>query len=142
MPLQAVDRVVDIADLAVAAAMVGGAVAGATAGWMSKRNVILTLCAAMVGIIGGLWIGSLMGRLFPDASQAGGMIKAGVSSLDMAFVAGLAGALPTAFLVGGMITFLALRHVRQRPPPYRTGFKAFGFGLAAGVLAAVGWLLV
>ncbi len=141
MPLQSVDRVVELADLALAAAMVGGAVAGMTAGWMSKRNPILAVCASMVGIIGGLWIGSLMGRLFAGFAD-GGMVKACAGSLCTALVAGLAGALPTAFLVGGTITFLALRHVRQRPPPYRTGFKAFGYGLAAGVLAATAWLLI
>ena len=65
----------------------------------------------------------------------------GISALPTAVGAGLVGALPAAFLVGGTITFLALRHVRQRPPPYRTGAKAFLFGLFAGVLTAVAWVL-
>lgn len=141
MPLQSVDRAVELAALAKAAALVAGAVAGASAGWMSKRNLILAFCACLVGIIGGLWLGALAGRAFVGLGD-NGMVKASVSSIGYAVAAGLAGALPTAFLVGGMITFLALRHVRQRPPPYRTGFKAFGYGLAAGVLAAVGWMLV
>lgn len=141
MPLYAADRVVELAALAQAAGLIGGAVAGATAGWMSKRSPIVALCSGLVGIIGGLWIGTVMGRVFADAAD-GGMITASARSLLPALAAGLAGALPTAFLVGGVITFLALRHVRQRPPPYRTGFKAFGYGLAAGVLTAIVRLLV
>lgn len=141
MPLQAIDRVVSTTNLVLVAAMVGGAVAGAAAGWMSKRNLILALCAGMVGIIGGLWLGALAGKLFPDATSVGGMLPACPGSICRGVVAGLAGALPASFLVGGVITFLALRHVRQRPPPYATGFKAFGFGLAAGLLAALVLLL-
>lgn len=137
MPLPSADRVVELTALVKAAGMVGGAVAGAAAGWMSKRSPILALCACLLGIIGGLWIGSLMGMLFPGSAD-GGMISACASSLCPAIIAGLAGALPTSFLVGGMITLLALRHVRQRPPPYRTGFKAFAYGLLAGTLCAVG----
>ena len=135
MPLHTADRVIELAGLAHAAAIVAGAVAGATAGWMSKRYPILALCAGMVGMIGGLWLGSLTGGLF--YGQEGEMVSAGLGSLPVAFGAGLVGALPAAFLVGGMITFLARRHVRQRPPPYRTGAKAFAFGLIAGLLTAV-----
>jgi hypothetical protein len=141
MPLYSADRVVELAALAKVAGMVGGAVAGATAGWMSKRNPILALCSGMVGIIGGLWIGSLMGMFYAGAAD-GGMIVACAGSLCPAVVAGLAGALPTSVLVGGVITLLALRHVRVRPPPYRTGFKAFGYGLLAGVLSAVAWVFL
>lgn len=139
MPLHTADRVVELAALAHAAAIVGGAVAGATAGWMSKRNPILAMCSGMVGMIGGLWIGSLTGGLI--YGQEGAMISSGLGSLMAALGAGLVGALPSAFLVGGTITFLALRHVRQRPPPYRTGAKAFVFGLLAGLLAAVASVL-
>ena len=138
MPLHTADRAIELAALAHAAAIVGGAVAGATAGWMSKRNPILAMCSGMVGMIGGLWIGYLTGDLFYGQEK---MISAGVGSLLAALGAGLVGALPAAFLVGGTITFLALRHVRQRPPPYRTGAKAFAFGLLAGILAVVAFTL-
>jgi hypothetical protein len=137
MPLHSADRVVELAALVKAAGMVGGAVAGAAAGWMSKRSPILALCACLLGIIGGLLIGSLMGMLFSGTAD-GGMISVCPGSLCPAITAGLAGSLPTSFLVGGMITLLALRHVRQRPPPYRTGFKAFACGVIAGTLVAVG----
>ena len=139
MPLHTADRVIELAALAHAAAIVGGAVAGASAGWMSKRNPILALCSGMVGMIGGLWLGSLTGSLF--YGQESEMVSAGFCSLLAALGAGLVGALPAAFLVGGTITFLALRHVRQRPPPYRTGAKAFTFGLLAGILTVVAFVL-
>jgi len=139
MPLHTAERIVELAALAHAAAIVGGAVAGATAGWMSKRNSILAMCAGMVGMIGGLWLGSLTGNWFYGAN--GASIVTGLRSLMAAIGAGLVGALPAAFFVGGGITFIALRHVRQRPPPYRTGAKSIGFGLLAGLLAAVASVL-
>lgn len=126
-----------LAEVTRLAAMIAGAVAGALAGWFSKRNVLLALCAFMLGIIGGMWVGTGMGHLcYVRADGAECIVPAGPCALCAAALAGLAGALPTAFLIAGVITFLALRHVKQRPPPYRTAFRAFLWGSLAGVVSA------
>jgi hypothetical protein len=126
-----------LAEVARLAAMIAGAVAGALAGWWSKRNALLALCAFMLGIIGGMWVGTGMGYLcYIRADGAECIVKAGPCALCAATLAGLAGAAPTALLIAGVITFLALRHVRQRPPPYRTALRAVLWGSLAGVLCA------
>ena len=90
-------------------------------------------------MIGGLWLGAMTGNWI--YGREGASIVTGLRSLWAALAAGSIGAFPAAFFVGGGITFIALRHVRQRPPPYRTGAKAILFGVLAGLLAAVASVL-
>ena len=129
---------VSLLELTRLAAMIAGAVAGATVGWLSKRNILLSLCAFMLGIMGGMSIGTGMGHLFymsPDGAES--IVKAGFHSLLSVVPAALAGAIPTAFLMALVIAFLALRHMRPRPSPKRTAWTGFFMGVIAGVLGAV-----
>jgi hypothetical protein len=132
-----------LAQLALLAAMMAGAVAGAVAGWLCKRNVGLTLCTFMMGIMGGLLIGTGMSRwLYVTAEGTETLVKAGVCSLCSASLAGLAGSVPTALLIASLVIFLTLRHVKPRPPRVKTGLQAAAAGILAGTLTAVVLLLV
>jgi len=119
-------------------AMASGAVAGAAAGWFCKRNIGLSLIAFMMGIMGGLSIGTGMGRLlYVTADGIDCYVNAGVGCLCSAAVAALAGSVPTALVIAAIITFLALRHMHPRPPRLRTGLLALFCGIVGGLLTAV-----
>lgn len=131
------------AQLTLLAAMVSGAVSGALAGWRSKRNVGLALCTFMIGIMGGLLLGTSMGRwLYVGADGNETVLQPTLASTGAAAVAGLAGALPTSLVIPSVVIFIALRHVKNRPPRVKTGLNAFVAGTLVGVLAAVVRLLV
>jgi hypothetical protein len=132
---------VDLAQLALLSAMMAGAVAGAVSGWLSKRNIGLALCTFMIGIMGGLLIGTGMGRWFYVSSN-GAVVTAGVCSLCSASVAGLAGSIPTALLIPSLVIFITLRHVRNRPPRVKTGLQAAVAGVITGTLTAITLLLI
>lgn len=134
---------VDLAQLTLLSAMMAGAVAGAVSGWLSKRNIGLALCTFMIGIMGGLLIGTGMGRWFYVSSNgAGAVVTAGVCSLCSASVAGLAGSIPTALLIPSLVIFITLRHVRNRPPRVKTGLQAAVAGVITGTLTAITLLLI
>jgi hypothetical protein len=134
---------VDLAQLALLSAMMAGAVAGAVSGWLSKRNIGLALCTFMIGIMGGLLIGTGMGHWFYVSSNgADTVVTAGVCSLCSASVAGLAGSIPTALLIPSLVIFITLRHVRNRPPRVKTGLQAAVAGVITGTLTAIALLLV
>jgi hypothetical protein len=134
---------VSLVELALLAAMMAGAVAGALVGWLCKRNIGLALCTFMIGIMGGLLFGTWMGRwCYVSSEGAGAFVRAGAGSFGSAVLAGLAGSVPTAFFIPAVVIFIALRHVRNRPPRVKTGLIAAAAGVAAGVLTAVVLLFV
>lgn len=124
-------------DLAITSALLAGAVAGASAGWMAKRHGGLSLCTMLIGMMGGLLIGTLMGRMLYGCGDDPARITTGMASLPTAVLIGLAGAGPTAFIIAAGVTFMTLRHVHPRPPPARVGWLACGYGVVAGVAMAV-----
>lgn len=127
-----------MAELTILSSMMAGAVAGSVTGWLARRNVLLSLCTFLIGIIGGMLIGTGMGHLF--YGQADGYdlppIKAGCSALCSSSLSGLAGAIPTAFMIAVLVGFLTLRHFHPRPPRVRTVTTGFIAGVVAGVLMA------
>jgi hypothetical protein len=136
-------RGVDLAQLALLSAMMAGAVAGALSGWLAKRNIGLALCTFMIGIMGGLLIGTGMGQwLYVSSHGANSLVKAGVCSLCSASVAGLAGSIPTAVFISSLVIHISLRHVRNRPPRVKTGLQAAVAGIISGTLTAITHLLV
>lgn len=125
------------------AAMMAGAVSGALVAWFSRRSVLLALCAFLLGIMGGLSIGTGMGSLcFVSHDGGESIVRAGCCSLLPALGAGLAGAIPTAFIISILIGFLSLRHLHPRPPRVYTVLKGFLIGAATGTLTAVLWMVV
>ena len=129
---------VSLMDLAKLSAMMAGAVSSALVAWVARRNVLLALCAFLLGIMGGMSIGTGMGNLFYVTHEgAETFVKAGYSTVLPVLRAGLAGALPTAFIMSILIGFLSLRHLKPRPPRVRTALKGFLAGTLAGTLTAV-----
>lgn len=132
-------RGIPLTELTVLASMMAGAVSGAVTGWLARRNVMLSTCTFMIGIMGGMLIGTGMGRLF--YGQADGYdlppIKAGCSALCSTGLAGLAGSIPTAFMIAVLVGFLTLRHLHPRPPRVRTALIGFSAGVLMGVLTAM-----
>lgn len=134
---------IPLSELAKLSAMMAGAVAGALVAWLSRRNVLLTLCAFLLGMIGGMSIGTGMGNLFYVSHEGvESIVRAGSGSVLPAFEAGVAGALPTAFVISILIGLLALRHLKPRPPRVLTALKGFFAGTLMGTVAAVVWTLV
>lgn len=132
-----------LTQLALVAAIVGGAVSGVVVGWLCKRNAGLALCTLMIGIMGGLLVGTGMSRwlyIAQDGSEQ--VIQAGVRALGPVSLAGLAGSIPTALLISSLVIHITLRHVRNRPPRVKTGLRAAAIGTLAGTLTALALLLV
>ena len=127
---------VELASLSWSAAMIAGAVAAAAASWMAKRNGVATVCFFLIGVLGGLSIGTGMGRILYVTGDVSAHIATGDASLRNAAVAGFAGAAPTAFIMAAVTTFMLLRHVHPRPSPQRVGWLACAYGTAAGVALA------
>jgi hypothetical protein len=134
---------VSLLELAKLSAMMAGAVSGALVAWLSRRNILLALCAFLLGMMGGITIGTGIGNLFYVTHEGvESIVKADFGSILYAFGAGVAGALPTAFLISILIGCLALRHLKPRPPRVRTALKGFIAGTVMGALSAVVWTLV
>lgn len=128
-----------MAELTILASMLAGAVAGSVTGWLARRNVLLSICTFMIGIMGGMLMGTGMGRLFYGEANGYDLppIKAGCTALCSTSMAGLAGSIPTAFVIAILVGFLTLRHLHPRPPRVRTCFIGFSAGVLMGVLAAM-----
>lgn len=124
-------------DLAITSAMLAGAVAGASAAWMAKRNGGLAMCTLMIGMMGGLLSGTLMGRMLYGGGDDPTRITTGAASVPAAALVGLAGAGPAAFVIAAGVTFMILRHVHPRPSPARVGWLSCGYGALAGTAMAV-----
>lgn len=143
LPLQSGSEGLSLMELTRLTAMAAGAVGGAAAGWFCKRSVILSAVAFMIGIMGGLWIGTGVGRLFyVSADGVDCYVNAGVGCLLKALTASLAGSVPAALAIASIISFLALRHMHPRPPRVRTGLTAVLCGIVGGLLAGVFYTLV
>lgn len=124
-------------DLATTSAMLAGAVAGASAAWMAKRNGGLAMCTLLIGMMGGLLTGTLMGRLIYGCGDDPARITTGAASIPSAALVGLAGAGPAAFVIAAGVTFMILRHVHPRPSPARVGWLACGYGVLSGTAMAI-----
>lgn len=124
-------------------AMLAGAVSGAFVAWLSRRNVLLTLCAFLLGIMGGMITGTGLGNLFYVASDGvESIVRVGFCSICSALGASMAGAIPTAFVISIFIGFLWLRHLKPRPPRIKTVLKGFAAGAVVGTLATAVWAVV
>lgn len=132
-------RGIPLVELTVLSAMMAGAVSASVTGWLARRNIMLTLCTFMIGIMGGMLIGTGMGNLFYGQANGYDMppIRAGIGALLSSGLAGLAGSIPTAFVVAILIGLLTLRHFHPRPPRVRTCLIGFSAGVLMGVLTAM-----
>lgn len=135
LPLHAGTEGLSLVEVTLVTSMAAGAVAGAAAGWLCKRSVGLSLIAFMMGIMGGLSIGTGMGHLFyVTANGSDCYVSTSMVCLLPVILASLAGAIPAAFVISALITFLTLRHMHPRPPRMRTGLMAMFCGVIGGLL--------
>jgi hypothetical protein len=138
LPLHAGAEGLSLVEVALITAMAAGAVTGGAAGWFCKRSVGLSLIAFMIGIIGGLLIGTWMGRwLFTTTDGSVCYVGAGMDCLGSVLLAALAGSVPTALLISAVISFLTLRHMHPRPPRCRTGLLSMACGVIGGLIVAL-----
>jgi hypothetical protein len=143
LPLHAGAEGLSLVDITIGTAMAAGAVAGAASGWLCKRSVGLSLIAFMMGIMGGLSIGTGMGHLFYVASNGTiCYVRTSMDCLLPVILASLAGSIPTALVISALITFLTLRHMHPRPPRMRTGLMAMFCGVIGGLLIGLFAMLV
>lgn len=118
--------------------MLAGAVSGAVVAWHARHIVILTLCSFILGLMGGISVGTGMGHLcFCHGDGTECVVQSGAGSLLISGLAGLAGAVPAAFLISIVIGFLSMRHYKQRPPRVRTALTGFIAGVLAATLSAL-----
>jgi len=134
---------VSLMELVKLSAMMAGAVSGAIVAWIARRNALLVLYAFLLGMMGGILLGTGMGNLlYVTHEGAESFVKAAVSSLIPVLGAGAAGALPTAFVMSIIVGFILLRHLHPRPPRVRTALKGFFVGAVMGTLTAVIWTVI
>ena len=129
---------VSLMELARLSAMLAGAVSGAVVAWLARRNVVLAFCSFILGLLGGMSLGTGMGRLcFCHGDGAEYVVQTGWSALMASGLAGLTGSIPSALLTSVVIGFLTMRHYKQRPPRVRTALTGFVAGVLAATLSAM-----
>lgn len=132
-------RGVSLYELTILAAMMAGAVSGAVTSWIARRSALLSIASFLIGILGGMLIGTGMGNVC--YGQADGYhlppIRSGCGALCSCGLAGLAGSLASAFVITVLIAFLTLRHLHPRPPRVKTALMGFMMGSVTGILTAL-----
>jgi hypothetical protein len=84
-----------------------------------------------------------MGRLlYVTHEGVESIVNVGSSSLWAACGGGVAGAVPTSFVISILIGILSLRHLHPRPPRVWTVLKGCIAGSLVGTLMAVFWAMV
>jgi hypothetical protein len=127
------DRVVELAALAVSAAVATGAVAGAWMVWLLKKSWVASAGSFIAGAVVGFAAGQLVGRiLYRTAEGNTSVVKVGSASLSATIPAGLAGGITTAIAVG----LLALLIFSARSQALSLFGVAIGCGVVLGVLFA------
>ena len=95
------DKVVDLAGLLRASAMLTGAVAPAVSLWVLNQSAFWTVLAVLWGGTSGFFLGALVGPvLFPARAGEVMVVKLGAGALRPALKAGLIGGLLSGILAG------------------------------------------
>jgi hypothetical protein len=131
--LQPGDRVVELAAVAVSAAVFTGALFGAYLGWLVKKAWLVSVEALVTGLVSGWMVGEAIAQLvYLPAGGNTTLVKAGAASLSATIPAGLAGGV-AAGIVTGLLGVWALGARKQSIP--LLGF-ALGCGVILGTLIA------
>jgi hypothetical protein len=85
------DRVVELASLAISAAVATGAVASAWILWLIKKSWVISAGALIAGGVIGFLVGQLVGRVFYRTGGNTTVVKVGSAALPSTIPAGLAG---------------------------------------------------
>ena len=93
------DKVVELAALAILAAITTGAVEGGWIGWIVKKNWIYSTGSLAVGAMVGFATGQLFARLLYRASGYTKVVKIGGASLSSTIPAALISSIATAVII-------------------------------------------
>jgi hypothetical protein len=127
------DRVVELAALAVSAAVATGAVAGAWVVWLIKKSWLASARAFIGGAVIGFAVSQLLVRiLYRTADGKMTIVKVGSASLSATIPAGLAGGIATAIAIGLLASLL----LSVRSQALSLFGVAIGCGLVLGILFA------
>lgn len=126
------DRVVELAALAVSAAVATGAVAGVWIAWLIKKNWLASAGAFIAGTAVGFAAGQLVARFLYRTGGNTTVVKVGCASLSATIPAGLAGGIATAIA----IVLVALLIFSARSQALSLLGIAIGCGVVLGVLFA------
>jgi hypothetical protein len=126
------DKVVELASVAIAAAVLAGAIAGGWSTWFVKRGWLMSGGAFIAGGVLGFLIGMVVGNaLYRDAVNTV-IVKAGSESLRATLPAGLAGGVAGAATTTLIVALLSGTLAQAT----FLGVGAIGCGIVAGVLLA------
>jgi hypothetical protein len=132
------DRVVELAALAISAAVATGAVASAWILWLIKKSWLISAGALIAGGVFGFFVGQFVGRVLYRTGGNTTVVKVGSASLPATIPAGLVGGIVTAIAVG----VLALLIFSARSQASSLFGVAIGCGVVLGILfACLGSLL-
>jgi uncharacterized membrane protein len=127
------DKVVDLAALLRASALLAGAASAAVSMWLLVEALLWTVIGAAAGAAGGYALGALIGRGFYGAPQGQvAVVKLGPGAMQAALQAGLIGGLCSGALAVA-VPFLFLADARMLVVHLWIGAAA---GVFIGVVAA------
>jgi len=132
------DRVVELAALAVSAAVATGAASAAWILWLIRKSWVVSAGALIGGAIVGFIVGQLVARILYRTGGNTTIVKVGSASLLSTIPAGLAGGVAAAVVVG-VFALLVFSARSQAMPVFGV---AIGCGAVLGILfACLGSLL-
>jgi hypothetical protein len=132
------DRVVELAALAVSAAVATGAIAAAWILWLIKKSWLISAGALIAGGVVGFLAGQLVGRVLYHHNGNTVVVKVGSAGLASTIGAGVAGGVVTALLIG-LLAILLFGAKTQASSAFGV---AIGCGAVLGILfACLGSLL-
>jgi uncharacterized membrane protein len=121
------DKVVDLAALLRASALLAGAASAAVSLWLLVEAILWTVVGAAVGAAGGYALGALIGRAFYGAPQGQvAVVKLGPGAMQAALQAGLIGGICSGALAIA-VPFLLLADGR-------TLVQHLWIGIVAGII--------
>lgn len=121
------ERVVELAAISVAAAVLAGAAAGAWIGWILRQGWIEPALGCVAGAALGYGLGQLVARHFYRTDDGlTSVVRVGKGSLPATLRAGLMGGVPAALAIG-VLAFLVPGAMAQALP-------ILGAALACGVV--------
>jgi len=126
------DRVVELAALAVSAAVATGAVAGAWIVWLIKKSWLGSAGALIAGAFIGFGVGQLVARILYHPGGNTIVVKVGSASLSSTIRAGLTGGVVTGIVIG----LLALLIFSAKSQASSLFGVAIGCGIVLGILFA------
>jgi len=132
------DRVIELAGVAISAAVATGAVAGAWILWFIKKSWLVSAGSLIAGAVVGFFAGQLVARVLYRAGGNTKVVKVGSASLSSTITAGLTGAIVT----GVVIALLAMLIFSATSQASSLFGVAIGCGVVFGILfACLGSLL-